>query len=54
MKAKFLVLFVSFFLMFLTFYIPGLSNMWENSGVFEVWSFWLIILIFFFYIKRES
>lgn len=31
-----------------------LTVMWETSGVFEVWSFWLIILILFFYIKTEE
>ncbi len=54
MKIKFLIVLVSLILAIFTFSIPGLYMLWSSSGFFEVWTFWLVILIFFIYIKREE
>ncbi|MGE1166357.1 hypothetical protein ACQJ0Y_24655 [Peribacillus simplex] len=53
MKKKIGIIIGGYFLTELTFNNP-LAVIWENSGVFEVWGFWLIILILFFYIKTEE
>lgn len=52
MTKKIVIILGAFILTLLTLNNP-LSVMWETSGVFEVWSFWLIILILFFYIKKK-
>lgn len=42
------ILILGFILSFITFRVP-MKEMWFNSGFFEVYTFWILVLILFSY-----
>lgn len=53
MIIKLFIIAISGILAFLTFQVP-FAVMWENSGFFEVWSFWILIFILIFWSKIKN